>query len=90
MCVHLRLDLDTDTGTLCIEDLESFDTCDYVYSLKNVTVNDLVVVQLNIRGISSKISLLTHMLNTCVEGRQPDIVLLSETWLTPHSPAVSS
>ena len=88
MCVHLRLDLDRDTSTLCTDDLESFDTCDYVYSLKDVNVNDLVIIQLNIRGISSKISLLTHMINTCVEGRQPDIVLLSETWLTSNSLAV--
>ena len=88
MYVHPRLDLDRDASTLCVDNLENFDTCDYVYSLKDVNVNDLVIIQLNIRGISSKISLLTHMVNTCVDGRQPDIVLLSETWLTVNSPAV--
>ena len=34
--------------------LEEYDNCDYVYSLNDVCKNDLVVIQLNIRGISSK------------------------------------
>ena len=51
--------------------------------------DDLVVLQLNIRGVLSKTTLLTHLLNSCIEGRHPDIVLLSETWLTPNSPPVN-
>ena len=89
MCLHPPLDLDRDVNKLCIDDLENFDTCDYVYSLKDVHVDDLVIIQLNIRGICSKTSLLTSLLNSCVEGRAPDIVLLSETWLTPNSPNVT-
>ena len=88
MCVHPTVYLDKDISTLCTDNLESFDTCDYVYSLKEANIDDLVVIQLNIRGISSKISLLSHMINTCVEGRQPDVILLSETWLTVNSPVV--
>ena len=65
-----------------------FDTCDYVYSLKGVGADDLVVLQLNIRGLTSKISALTNFLNSCVEERPPDVVLLSETWLTADSPQV--
>ena len=86
MCLHSPLDLHRDANTLCITDLETFDTCNYVYSLKNVDIDDLVIIQLNICGICSKTSLLTHLLNSCVDGRVPDIVLLSETWLTPNSP----
>ena len=34
-------------------DLSEFDNCDYVDKVTNVTDNDLVVMQLNIRGIGS-------------------------------------
>ena len=89
MCLHPPPSLERDENRLCIDDLETFDTCDYVYSLKDVGSDDLVIVQLNIRGICSKISHLTNFLNSCVDGRTPDIVLLSETWLTPNSPKVT-
>ena len=89
MCLHPRIDLNQDKDVLCVSELEQFDTCDYVYSLKGTSLDDLIVVQLNIRGLSSKVSTLTNLLNSCVEGRLPDIVLLSETWLTPNSPVVS-
>ena len=89
MCLHTPLNLNRDANTQCINDLETFDTCDYVYSLKDVGVDDLVIVQLNIRGLCSKTALLTNLLNTCIDGRAPDIVLLSETWLTQNSPNVT-
>ena len=88
MCVHPISSLGSDSSALCAEDLENFDTCDYVYSLNDVSVNDLVIVQLNICGICSKVSLLTHMINSCVNGRHPDIVLLSEMWLNSNSPSI--
>ena len=90
MCLHPRADiLSHDITELSQSDLESFDTCDYLYSIKDVHSDDLVVLQLNIRGLLSKTTLLTHLLNSCIEGRQPDLVLLSETWLTPYSPPVN-
>ena len=46
-------------------------------------------MQLNVRGLYSKTSLLTDLLSSCVDGRSPDIVLLSETWMTPTSPPIS-
>ena len=62
MCLHPPLDLDKDVGTIYVlMILEIFDTCDYVYSLKDVHVDDLVIIQLNIRGICSKTSLLTNL-----------------------------
>ena len=79
MCLHPRLELDREESELSVSDLGQFDTCDYVYSLKGASVDDLVVIQLNIRGLSSKISALTNFLNSCVDGRLLDIVLLSET-----------
>ena len=71
-----------------VADLENLDTCDYIHSVKYEHQDDLIVMQLNVRGLYSKISVLTNLLSSCVDGRLPDVVLLSETWLTPASPPV--
>ena len=34
--------------------LEEFDNCDYVHRVQDVNQSDLVVMQLNVRGVSSK------------------------------------
>ena len=57
--------------------LEEYDNCDYVYRLNGVCKNDLVVIQLNIRGISSKRSQLIDLIDSTVEEKCQDIVLLS-------------
>ena len=88
MCLHPKLDLYRNETTIDVADLEQFDTCDYLHPVKNVHPDDLIVMQLNIRGLYSKIPLLTHLLSSCANGRSPDLVLLSETWLTPASPPV--
>ena len=85
MCLHPKLDLCRNDSTIDVADLEQFDTCDYLQSVKFVHPDDLMVMQLNIRGLYSKIPLLINLLSSCANGRQPDVVLLSETWLTPAS-----
>ena len=72
-----------------VADLENLDTCDYLHSVKYEYQDDLIVMQLNIRGLYNKISLLTDLLSSCADGRLPDVVLLSETWLTPASPPMT-
>ena len=88
MCLHPKLDVYSTDDALTVADLEKFDTCDYIYSVKHARTEDLIILQLNIRGLYSKVPLLTDLLSSCVEGRSPDVVLLSETWLTPSSPPV--
>ena len=66
--------------------LDEFDNCDYVHSVTDVQCTDLVVMQLNIQGIGSKKSQLIDLIDSSVQKKQPDILLLSETWLTPFSP----
>ena len=89
MCLHPKVDLYRNDSTMDVADLENLDTCDYLHSVKYEHQDDLIVMQLNIRGLYSKISLLTDLLSSCVDGRLPDVVLLSETWLTPASPPVT-
>ena len=78
-----------DLAPVELTDLSNFDMCDYIYEMKNVDIDDLIVLQLNIRGLFNKTALLTNLLTSCVENRTPDIVMLSETWLTPTSPPIN-
>ena len=66
--------------------MEEFDNCDYVHSVPDVNQSDLVVMQLNVRGVSSKRNQLIDLLENSVRDKHVDIVLLSETWLTEYSP----
>ena len=88
MCLHPKIDLYRNESTVNVVNLEKFDTCDYMYSIRHASTDDLIIVQLNVRGLYNKRSLLANLLSSCVDGRTPDIVLLSETWLTPTSPPV--
>ena len=69
---------------------DQYDGCDYV-DLENgldVTDKDLSVIQLNIRGLSSKVNDLKHIIDHVQLNGQPDILLLCETWLSKQSPPV--
>ena len=88
MCLHPTIDRKLSTLYDKYENasLDEFDNCDYIHSVTDVKCTDLVVMQLNIRGIGSKKSWLIDLIDTSVQKKQPDILLISETWLTPFSP----
>ena len=91
MCLHSVVDR---TLSNCHDkytnvSLDEFDNCDYVTRITDVSKNDLIVIQLNIRGIGSKRTQLMNLIDTAVHNREPDLILLSETLLTPFSPAFS-
>ena len=48
MCLHPRYEITQQESIRDLESLEEFDQCDYVYSLNDVDIDDLVVLQLNI------------------------------------------
>ena len=68
---------------------DDYDACDYVDKVVGPHSDDLTIVQLNIRGIGSKVSRLKYMIDHSFENCEPDIILLSETWLTEQSPTIS-
>ena len=70
------------------ESLDEFDNCDYIAGKFQSVANDLCILQLNVRGIGSKQSSLQHLIDNCISDRTPDVVVLSETWLTPFSPTI--
>ena len=79
MCVH-RL---AESKTLDVDDF--LDRCEYEAPNKMISYNpgNLKLLQLNIRGLNSKIPDLCNLMKTCI---QPEAILLSETWLKTHSP----
>ena len=88
MCLHPVLDKKLSTLYNKYENasLDEFDNCDYVHKITDVAPSDLVVIQLNIRGIGSKRSQLLELIDNSVHKQEQDVLLLSETWLTPFSP----
>ena len=87
MCLHPKVDINS-VDTPPQIDWEVEDNCDYIYNIDHVDNDDFIVIQLNVRGILSKQSLLINLLESTIKNRLPDVVLISETWLTPTSPVV--
>ena len=90
MCLHPTIDrkLSTMYDKYQNDSLDDLDNCDYVYSVSDVMRTDLVVMQLNIRGIGSKRSQLIDLIDHSVHNKQVDVVLISEMWLTEFSPVI--
>ena len=66
------------------------DSCDYIELTKEINADseDLILINLNIRGLYSKLGRLNYILNNATE-RQADVVTLSETWLSKYTPQFS-
>ena len=62
--------------------------CDYVECNNSIVINDddLWFLELNVRGLYSKMSVLLHLIDSVSSERSPDVLLLCETWLTKHTP----
>ena len=64
------------------------DACDYLDINEKIDVsnNDLFILQLNIRGMYSKLNRLKSLIEDHTEDKYPDIILLCETWHSKNSP----
>ena len=67
---------------------EELDCCDYVDygDVIPVDLNKLVIMQLNVRRLYSKIDQIKSLLNVVTSNRKPDILMLCETWQSKNSP----
>ena len=88
MCIH-KTNLTNApclNATIDFEDIT--DNCDYETLDRRIenTEADLSIIQLNIRGLTSKIGDLKHLIDNSFRHRLPDILLLCETWLKSNSP----
>ena len=63
------------------------DSCNYVEMNNLITTEkgDLTIIQLNVRGITSKQTKVKELIDTSIKSNTPDIILLCETWLNPFS-----
>ena len=65
------------------------DICGYVdpTEITNIkcNVNDLTVMNLNIRGLQSKQLELSKLLKQCLGTKKVDVIILIETWLTTQN-----
>ena len=66
------------------------DNCDYFEQTNPIDANhdDLLVMQLNIRGLFGKMASLKDLVNNASCGKKVDIILLCETWQNKNSPAI--
>ena len=66
---------------------EELDCCDYVDygDVIPVDPNELIIMQLNVRGLCSKIDQIKSLLNVVTSNRKPDILMLCETWQSKNS-----
>ena len=64
------------------------DVCDYLDVDEKISVgaNDLVILQLNICGLYSKQHKFKGLITYNFMGKNPDIILLCETWQNKNSP----
>ena len=92
MCVHPINGYDNLDRPIKITKYQhELDTCDY-YDLTNpIEANhgDLLVMQLNIRGLLGKMSNLKDLVNKASHGKKIDIILLCDTWQNKTSPNIS-
>ena len=89
MCLHPRNDT-LDKSVVNTFNCTLIDNCDYlpVDDCIPLNSNDIVVLQLNIRGLQGKVDKLKWLINENFKGKEPDILLLCETWMSDNSPDI--
>ena len=89
MCIH-KINCLTDQLGQTLEPLEfidqSQDSCDYIELTGNdswySSKNDLLTLQLNIRGLVNKQEDLLKLINMIAGRQKLDVIMLQETWIT--------
>ena len=89
MCLHPRNDT-LDKSVVNTFNCTLIDNCDYlpIDDCIPLNSNDIVVLQLNIRGLQGKVDKLKWLINENFKGKEPDILLLCETWMSDNSPDI--
>ena len=92
MCLHPISDYDVLDRPIEINKYQhELDNCDY-HERNDLIVakhGDLLVMQLNIRGLFGKMAYLKDLVNDISHGKKMDIILLCEMWQSKNSPPMS-
>ena len=92
MCLNnCRASIEPKINDLRLHSTDLTDTCEYLDYEDNWAANktDLLVLQLNIRGVQSKLSELQYLIDNNPCKKVPDVILLCETWQTPSTPSIN-
>ena len=90
MCVHpIAIGFD-ELNRDVLETKYTYDTndnCDYIELNRDIETDpdDLIVINLNIRGLYSKLGDLKYLIDNATK-RPADVITLNETWLSKHTP----
>ena len=88
MCLHLMISNDKLNRPIETTKYQhELDNCDYFELTDPIDAShgDLLVMQLNIRGLLGKLSNLKDLINKVSHGKRIDIILLCETWQNKNS-----
>ena len=91
MCLHPKPPVDILDQPFVHNSYCTFsDNCDYLSVDNQIKLehDDLVVLQLNIRGLFGKTEELKRLIYNSFKGKMPDVILLCETWMSANSPDV--
>ena len=91
MCLHPKPPVDLLDQPFVHNSCCTFsDNCDYLTVDNQIKLeyDDLVVLQLNIRGLFGKTEELKRLIYNSFKNKTPDIILLCETWMSANSPDV--
>ena len=91
MCLHPKPPVDLLDRPFVYNSCCTFsDNCDYLTVDNQIKLehDDLVVLQLNIRGLFSKTEELKRLLFNSFKDKMLDVILLCETWMSANSPDV--
>ena len=92
MCLHPISGYDNlDRPIECTKYQHKLDNCDYfeLTDPSDTCHGDLLVMQLNIRGLLGKLPDLKNLVNKASRVKKIDIILLCETWQNKNSPPIS-
>ena len=92
MCLHPIIGHDNlDRPIETTKYQHKLDNCEYFELTDPIDAShgDLLVMQLNIRGLLGKLSNLKDLINKVSRGKKIDIILLCETWQNQNSPTPS-
>ena len=69
----------------------TLEACEYLEPDSDwpIEAKDLLIMQLNVQGLSSKVDQIKHIIDKNPCNKPPEVILLCETWLNDFSPNIS-
>ena len=77
--------------TLRSDITNNVETCEYLEpdGSWNIESEKLLIMQLNVQGLSSKVDQIKQLIDTNLCNKPPEVILLCETWLNNSSPTIT-